>query len=285
MQQIAILGTGAMGARLAQNLMQAGYAVTVYNRTRARAQPLIDEGATYATTPRAAAEGAELVISTVRDDTASQQVWLGEDAGAVHGLRASAIAVESSTLTVQWTQSLATAMANQGQSFLAVPVVGSRPQAEAKRLIGLAGGESSTLAAVQPVLTQAGIAALHAVGTAAQAMALKLAVNVLFGTQVVALAEMLTLLAKAELPVNLAMALLAQMPVTSPALQGAGALMVQRQHAPLFPIELVEKDFRCAIAVAALPACTAVGDIYRQAIEQGYGNDNITGILQLFAES
>ncbi|MEO1593030.1 MAG: NAD(P)-dependent oxidoreductase, partial [Cyanobacteria bacterium J06632_22] len=188
MQQIALLGTGAMGARLAQNLMQAGYAVTVYNRTRARAEVLIDQGATYAATPCKAAEGADVVISMVRDDAASRQVWLAAKTGAIQGLKRGAVAISASTLTVDWTRQLSKALGDQNQPFLVLPVVGSRPQAEAKSLIGLLGGDTEVFAQVHPVLSSAGISNIHAIGTPTQAMAMKLAVNALFGIQVAALA-------------------------------------------------------------------------------------------------
>ena len=216
MQQIAILGAGAMGSRLADNLLEAGYPVTVYNRTQARTEPLVAKGATYATTPRAAAEGAKVVISMVRDDGASRQVWLTEEAGAAHGLGEGAIAIEASTLTVSFIQDLAQAVKHHGKPFLTVPVVGSRPQAEANCLIGLAGGDLDVLDQVQATLNSAGITTLYPVGSAAQAMTLKLAVNVLFGTQVAALAEMLTMLTQSGLLAEQAMALLSKLPITPP---------------------------------------------------------------------
>ncbi|MEO1591421.1 MAG: NAD(P)-dependent oxidoreductase, partial [Cyanobacteria bacterium J06632_22] len=266
------------------NLMQAGYAVTVYNRTRARAEALIDQGATYAATPCKAAEGADVVISMVRDDAASRQVWLAAKTGAIHSLNPAAIAIEASTLTIRWVQHLATALAEQQHTFLAIPVVGSRPQAEAKRLIGLAGGDTTAVQAVQSLLAHAGISTLHVVGTASQAMTMKLAVNVLFGAQVAALAEMLTMLTQSGLQAAKAMDILRQIPITSPAMQAASGLMINQQHVPLFPIDLVEKDFRYAAESTTRQhsVCQALQSVYQQAIAQGYGGDNITGIIQLF---
>lgn len=116
---------------------------------------------------------------------------------------------------------------------------------------------------------------------------MKLAVNTLFGVQVAILAEMLALLAKQGISPNQAMACLGELPITSAAVQGAGRLMVSHQHDPLFPIALVEKDFRYVLAMAQAvkaktPTAVATQQIYQDAIAAGYGNDNITGVIQYF---
>ncbi len=286
-QKVAILGCGAMGFRMAQNLLKAEYSVVIYNRTADKITPLLDLGAIYAATPKEAAAQADIVISMVTDDEVSRQVWLDPQTGALLGLKAGAIALESSTLTVEWTQTLADAITAQGSAFLDAPVVGSRPQVEAGKLIYLAGGKADVLETLQPVLHAAGAAVVHHVGAVGQGMAMKLAVNALFGIQVAALAELLGMLNKQGIAPEKAMACLAQLPVTSLAAQGAGSLMVANQHAPLFPIGLVEKDFRYALqmaqaADAALPVSNAIHRVYRDAIAQGHGRENITSVVQLF---
>ncbi|MEM1242080.1 MAG: NAD(P)-dependent oxidoreductase [Cyanobacteria bacterium P01_H01_bin.26] len=287
MTRVALLGTGAMGSRLAQNLLQAQYELIVYNRTADRVNPLISQGAVYAATPKAAAEQADIVIGMVTDNESSSAVWLDPDAGAVLGLREGSIAIESSTLTVDYTCELAATLTKQNVAFLDAPVVGSRPQAEAKRLIYLVGGEAETLDQVRMVLSSAGAGAIYLVGEIGQGMAMKLAVNALFGIQVAAVAEVIGMLTKRGIPEHQAMALLGELPILSPAAKLAGNLMLTGNHAPLFPIELVEKDFRYAIATAQtcgaeIPISAALRDIYQRAIAAGYGNTNITGIIQLF---
>ncbi|NJR62755.1 MAG: NAD(P)-dependent oxidoreductase [Cyanobacteria bacterium CRU_2_1] len=287
MKRIAVLGAGAMGSRIAQNLLKAEYSVVVYNRTADKVEPLVNQGATYAATPIEAAQQADVVMSMLTNDEVSRQVWLDPKTGALQGLRKEAIAIESSTLTVEWTQTLAAAIAAAGADFLAVLVVGSRPQAEAGKLIYLAGGKAEVLAKVQPVLQSAGAAVVHHVGTVGQGMIMKLAVNALFGIQVAALAELIAMLGKYGIAPDKAMEYFGGLPVTSLAAKGAGSLMVASHHAPMFPIELVEKDFRYAIqaaqaADAAIPASTSIHSIYQDAIVKGYGDRNITGVIQLF---
>ncbi|MGF1570123.1 MAG: NAD(P)-dependent oxidoreductase [Nodosilinea sp.] len=286
MERIAILGLGEMGSRVAQNLLKAGYPVVVYNRTVDKAKPLVSQGAVYTATPKAAAEQADIVIAMVTDDPGSRAVWLDSETGAVLGLKPGAIAIESSTLTVAWTNALAAAIQPLGATFLAAPVVGSRPQAEAGKLIYLAGGSADVLAQVQDVLLAGGGAVIHSIGDPGQAMAMKLVVNGLFGIQIAALAEALGLLTKNGLSIAQAMACLGDLPVISPAAKLAGGLMVAHNHAPLFPVALVEKDFRylleTATALAApTPAAKAIHAVYQDAISEGYGADNITGVAQL----
>lgn len=179
MTRVALLGAGAMGSRLAQNLLQAQYELVIYNRTADRVKPLISQGAVYAATPKAAAEQTSIIISMVTDNESSSAVWLDPDAGAVLGLREGSIAIESSTLTVDYTCDLAATLAQQNVAFLDAPVVGSRPQAEAKKLIYLIGGEAETLDQVRMVLSSAGAEAMYLVGEIGQGMAMKLAVNAL----------------------------------------------------------------------------------------------------------
>ncbi|MEO1210275.1 MAG: NAD(P)-dependent oxidoreductase [Cyanobacteria bacterium J06638_20] len=286
MQRIAILGLGAMGLRMAQTLLKANYPVILYNRTPDKTTPLTAQGAVYAATPKAAAEQANVVISMVTDNAASETIWLTPNTGALYGLRPDSIAIESSTLTVAWTRSLASAIVQQGAKFLDAPVAGSRPQAETGQLIYLVGGEASTLAAVEDFLRILGSATYH-LGPVGQGMAMKLAVNALFGIQVAAVAEILSLLTHLGLSLATAMDCLGELPVTSAAAKGAGTLMAKGMYAPMFPIELVAKDFGYVTQTAATvntstPMTTAALEVYKQAIVQGFGEDNITGIAQMF---
>ena len=99
MSRITVLGLGAMGSRMASQLLAAGHTVTVWNRTPDAAEALVKQGAFHARTPREASAGAEFVIAMLRDNDASRHVWLDREIGALSGMPAGAIAIESSTLT------------------------------------------------------------------------------------------------------------------------------------------------------------------------------------------
>jgi 3-hydroxyisobutyrate dehydrogenase-like beta-hydroxyacid dehydrogenase len=140
MTKVTVLGLGAMGSRMAANLLKAGHAVTVWNRSPAKT--LVTAGAQLAASPKAAAQGADFVIAMVRDDDASRDLWLSPETGAFAGLSQGAVAIESSTLTANWARTLGEEAKQRGLTFLEAPVAGSRPQAEAAQLVYFVGGDS-----------------------------------------------------------------------------------------------------------------------------------------------
>src|SRR3954470_23453285 len=133
MQTVALLGLGVMGSGMAQNLLKARLPLTVYNRTRAKAQALAEKGARVAETPKAAAGAAQVIISMVGDDSASRAVWLGEE-GALAGAPPGAVLVECSTLSLAWVRELADLAAQHDLAFLDSPVTGSKDAEEAGEL-------------------------------------------------------------------------------------------------------------------------------------------------------
>src|ERR1700722_20275891 len=159
--RIAVLGLGAMGSRMAARLLGAGHQVSVYNRSAGPAHKLVAAGAVAGKTPRAAAEGAEIVIAMVRDNEASRAIWCDEQDGALRGLGAGAVAIESSTLTPTWVKELGAKLQQRGANFLDAPVVGSRPQADAGQLIHLVGGDADIFVRAKGVLSSLGSAAHH----------------------------------------------------------------------------------------------------------------------------
>lgn len=141
MQNVALLGLGIMGNGIARNLLKAGFPLTVYNRTRAKAAPLSKLGATVANSPREAATGADIVIAMVGDDQASRAMWLGDPStgsgrsgGALAVSPANAVLVECSTLSLEWVRERAGRCAALGLDFLDAPVTGSKDAAEAGEL-------------------------------------------------------------------------------------------------------------------------------------------------------
>lgn len=283
MARIGFLGLGAMGARMAANLIDAGHELTVWNRDGAKAAPLVAMGAQEAETPRAAAQDAEFVLAMLRDDDASRDVWTNPATGALAGMTAGAVAVECSTLGLDHIRWLASEVAARGPSFVDAPLAGSRPQAEARALVFFAGGAAEDVARVEPVLLATGSAVQH-VGAAGAGMAVKLAVNSLFAVQVAVMAELTEMLAAAGLDPLAALGIVGTTPVCSPAARIAGEMMVRGAFAPMFPIQLVEKDLAYAVRAAGgatlAPMTEAARDRYRTAIDRGFGGDHLTGIVK-----
>ncbi len=285
MAHLAVLGLGAMGSRMAQRLLTAGYTVTVWNRNPARVRELEEHGALPAPSPAAAVENVEGAFSVLRDDEASRSVWLDPEVGALSALRPDAWAVESSTLSVDWVRTLAAAAASQGRAFVDAPVLGSRPQAEAGQLVHLLGGSDAAVARVTPILAELGHAQHHA-GPAGCGAALKLLANTLFGIQVAAVAELITHSRTLGLDAGNAMAQLAETVILSPAAKAAAGLMLADQHDPMFPVELVAKDFAYAIGdrSASLPVSSAAAEVFREAISAGLGRSHLTVVERLYGD-
>ncbi|MGL6071915.1 NAD(P)-dependent oxidoreductase [Craterilacuibacter sp.] len=284
MIRIAFLGLGAMGSRMAGRLAMAGFPLTVWDRSEDHCRLMAHHGAQLADSPAAAARGADVVISMLSDDDASREVWLDPKNGALSALGEDALAIESSTLSPAWIHELAQRMGST--NFLDAPVSGSRAQAEAGQLVYLAGGTDSAFRRARPILKTMG-SVVHHVGSAGQAAHLKLAVNALLGSQMAVMAEMLGFLAKSGIDPDRALDIISSMPIASPAACASARLMLARNFAPLFPIELIEKDYRYLLEAAGaleaeLPISAAVQLVLANAQLRGFGRDNISALVRLY---
>jgi 3-hydroxyisobutyrate dehydrogenase len=250
-------------------------------------QPLLEAGAKAADSPRAAVADAAYAIAMVRDDAASRFVWLDENGGALAGMQRGAVAIESSTLSISWTRHLATCCAEAGAHFLDAPVSGSRPQAEAGQLIFLVGGEASVLATAEPILAPMASTVLHA-GASGAGAALKLAVNTLLGIQVAGLAEVIGALIRAGIDPVRGVEVIAATPVCSPVARSAAGSMLSGEFPPMFPVELIEKDFAYALegepdAPTRLPLVEATRAVFASAVAKGMGSLNMTSVVRLYS--
>lgn len=288
MTKIAVLGLGAMGSRMASNLIKGGHTVTVWNRSAAAAAPLVAAGAVQAATPRQAAHGADFVMAMVRDDQASRQVWLDADTGALAGMSAGSVAIESSTLTADWIRTLGTHAAQRSVALLEAPVSGSTPQAETATLVYLVGGEADTLARATPLLQAMGSSIHHVGGWGAGSLA-KLSTNTLLGIQVTVLGELIGMLHREGADVARVLEAVAATPVWSVVAGRIAGSMQAGKFAPQFPIELIEKDFgytlKAAGSDAQAPTIAAARSVFRAGIDKGLGQENMTAVVKLFAES
>jgi 3-hydroxyisobutyrate dehydrogenase len=234
--RITVLGLGAMGSRMAANLLKAGHAVTVWNRTPAAAAALVTAGAKQGATPKEAVAGSDFIVAMVRDDEASRELWLSPETGALAGMAEGAVAIESSTLTPNWIRELGAAVEKRGFAFLEAPVAGSRPQAEAGQLVYFIGGEESVLRRAEPVLRVLGSNVQH-VGSVGSGALVKLATNALMGVQATALAELIGLLKQSGADVAGALKAISGTAAWSLAATNLSANMLAGNFAPQFPVE------------------------------------------------
>ncbi|WP_272978221.1 NAD(P)-dependent oxidoreductase [Idiomarina baltica] len=283
MTQIAFLGLGAMGIRMAQHLIDAGHSLTVWNRTESRAEPLLEQGAQWADTPAEAAQGAELVIAMVRDDDASAAVWLDEQTGAFKGMDKDAIAIESSTLSVDWVKELAQHAQQRGKQLIEAPVSGSRPQAQNAELVYLVGGDAHLVKRAEPVLSLMGKKVNHTGEMGSGALA-KLVTNTLMGIQVTTIAELIGMLKRQGQDPDAILEAVSTTPVWSKTAGIVRKSMVSEAYAPQFPVDLIEKDLGYCLQAAdqVAPMTSAARTVFNEAQEQQLGEWNMTVVAKLY---
>ena len=281
---IALLGLGTMGRGMAANLLKAGFPVTVWNRTRSKAEALESSGATVADNPAHAARDAAFVIAMLADDAASHTAWLGEN-GALAAMTPGSIAIECSTLSPDWIRELYKAVIERGLRMSEAPVTGSRMQAEAGQLNFLVGSDEETLAAIKPVLQcmSKEIVHLGPIGSGAQ---LKLINNFLCAVQMTSFAEALVWMEKAGLRLDTSIDVLKRGAPGSGILSVMSERMLQRTYDVNFLLRLMDKDIRYARAAAAqvgvdLTTSPPVQDLLRQAEEQGFGERDMSAVVEV----
>lgn len=287
MEHVAVLGLGAMGARMAHNLIRAGHELTVWNRTPAAADPLVVTGAKLAATPAEAVADADFVMAMVRDDAASHSVWCDPKHGALAAMRPNALAIESSTLSPAWVRKLGKIAAEHGHGLVEAPVSGTRPQAESGQLIYLLGGADVDIERATPLLQAMGSALHHAGPLGAGALA-KLCTNTLLGIQVTVLAELIGLLQREGVDAARVLDTVAGTAVWSQTCARTTQAMLAGSFAPQFPVELIEKDFGYTVdaagSAALAPTIAAARQVFRDGIAQGLGTLNMTSVVKLFTQ-
>lgn len=281
---IALLGLGTMGRGMAANLLKAGYPLTVWNRTKRKAEALASSGAMVAGSPAQAAKNAAIVISMLADDAASRAAWLGED-GALAAMPSGSVVIECSTLSPDWIRELHDAVTHRGLRMVEAPVTGSRAQAEAGQLNFLVGADQETLAATAPVLQCMSKEILHLgpVGTGAQ---LKLINNFLCAVQVTSFAEALAWMERTGLRLDTALDFLKRGAPGSGILSAMSERMTRRTYDVNFLLRLMAKDLRYARAAAAqlgidVSMSSPAQDLFRQAEEKGLGESDMSAVVEV----
>jgi len=282
-QKVAILGLGTMGSGMAANLLKAGFDLSVYNRTAAKAQPLVDAGAHLAATPAEAANGATVVISMLADDNASREIWAGVD-GALAAVAKGTILIESSTASPAWVVELAGLAARHGAEFLDAPVTGSKMQAEGGQLSFLVGGSEAVLEKARPVLQAMSKEIVH-LGPVGSGAKLKLINNFLCAVQIASLAEGLTWIERSGLDREKALAFLKSGAPGSPLLGAISARMASHNYAVNFVLKLMAKDLSYAQTEAAtcnvdLTTADCARSLFESAIAKGYGEQDMSAVIE-----
>jgi 3-hydroxyisobutyrate dehydrogenase len=270
---------------MAGRLLDAGYPLTIWNRTPGKAQAFTNRGATLAKSPRDAAAGAAVVISMLADVPVCRDVWLGRGEALVD-IAPGTILIESSTVTVEWIEELDSAAKEHGCELVDAPVTGSKPQAEAGQLLFLAGGSSAAVNKVTPILKAMGRDVVH-VGPVGSGARLKLINNFLSGSQAAALAEALSLIERSGLDREKALGVLTEGAPGSPLVKLLSGRMISRQYEPNFVLRLMAKDLRYAVSEADHQALDldmgrAALRVFEHAIAAGQGDDDMSAVVEQF---
>jgi 3-hydroxyisobutyrate dehydrogenase-like beta-hydroxyacid dehydrogenase len=263
---VGFIGLGLMGRPMAANLLKAGFAVTVWNRTASRTQPLVALGAQAAASPREAAATCDLLITIVSDPPALEQVLWGEQ-GALEGLRRGSVLVDSSTVSPMLARRVAAACGERGIEFLDAPVTGGTWGAEKGELTIMVGGPAETLARVAPVFAPLAKRVIH-IGPNGTGQTVKLAMNLLLALEVDALVEALALATAGGVAGERLVEVMQASMGRAPLLDVKAPLILQQSFAPSFPLRLMHKDLTLALELARqLGVLLPVGAAAREAYD------------------
>ena len=283
MTHVAFLGLGVMGSGMAPRLLNAGFDLTVWNRSADRAEPLRQRGAAIAGSPREAAERADVIIGMVADDDASRAIWTGER-GALAGVKPGALAIECSTLSPEWVLELARLAKARQCAFIDAPVTGSKPHAASGEVLFLVGGDAADVERAKPVLRPMSRDVVH-LGPVASGARMKLVNNFMSAVQTVALGEALAFAECCGLDPAAAMNIVMNGAPGSPLVKTVGARMMARDYGVNFCLKLMRKDLAYAIAEArrcGVPLRTAAtaADLFDAAIADGRGDADFAAVAE-----
>lgn len=280
--QVGFIGLGAMGSAMADNLLKAGHALTVYNRSPAKAEPFLAQGATLARTPAEAASG-EIVITMLADDAAVEAVVFGTG-GILVALAPDAIHLGMSTISFPLAKRLATAHGHAGQRYVSAPVFG-RPDAAANaKLFVMAAGAPTALATCQPLLDALGQRTFI---EAEKANLIKLAGNFLITTVIESLGETFALMSKAGVDRQTYLDILTNTLFAAPVYKTYGGLIAEKRYKPAgFKARLGYKDVRLALEAAEelqapLPVASLIHDRFLALLANGDGELDWSALASL----
>lgn len=280
------IGTGVMGCSMCSHLQTAGYQVTVFNRTRAKAQPLLDAGATWADTPKDVARASDVVFSMVGFPRDVQEVYFGPS-GLLAGLKFGGVAVDMTTTSPSLAADIARRAAQRGAFAVDAPVSGGDLGARNAALSIMCGGDADIIGGVAPLLNLLGTNVTRQGGPGAGQHA-KLCNQIVIAGTMIGVCESLLYAAKAGLDPAAVLGAITKGAAGSWSLENLAPRILKGDFAPGFMIDHFVKDMgialeECRRLSLTLPGLELVEKLYRQAQEMGFGQ-NGTQALYLALE-
>ena len=281
--KIGFIGLGIMGSRMAANLQKHGYALVVFNRTRAKAQPLLDNGASFAESPAKLAEQVDLLFTMLAHPDAVEQAALREN-GFLNHLKPSALWVDCSSVNPSFSKKMAAEAARRRVHFVDAPVTGSAPVAEAANLVFWVGADDADLETIRPLLLCMGSRIVHT-GGHGTGTSMKMVINLLLGTGMAAFAEAMALGEGLGLSSKMLFDSLLGTPAVAPFLASKREKIESGNYEAEFPLRWMQKDMHLASVSAyesgvAMPLTNVTKEIYRLAMRDGHDIEDFSAIYQ-----
>jgi len=286
---VGFIGLGNMGAAMARNLVGAGHHVTLYNRTRAKAVALAEQGAEVAASIADACR-SEILVTMLANDEAVEAVVLG-DRGALPSLSAGSVHVSMSTISVALAQRLEQMHRKKGQHFVAAPVFGRPEAAEAAKLFIVAAGYADTVEKCLPLFEAMGQKTFVLGETPSEANLVKLAGNFLIAATIESFGEAVALARKAGIDPHRFLEILTGTLFSAPVHKTYGAIIADEAYEPAgFTMVLGLKDVRLALAAAEdlnvpLPIASLLRDQFLAGLAQGRGESDWAALARLSARN
>ena len=280
--RVAVLGTGTMGAGMARSLLRAGHAVTVWNRTTARAEPLAADGATVAATAADAVTGAEVVVVMLFDlDAVLEVLTAAAEAGR------EAIWLQASTIGQDGTEQVAALAAGQGLRLLDAPVLGTKGPAEQGTLVALLSGDPDLVAAATPAIEGYSARSVYAGPGLGAASALKLACNAWVATMNAAVGQSVALAEGFGVDPGLFLEAMSGGASDTPYLHLKAELIAKGDYPPAFSLGGALKDVELILAAAramlvADDVLAGLATAYRRAAEAGHADEDMAAVYTAF---
>ena len=281
--KLGFIGLGIMGSRMAANLQKHGEALVVFNRTGAKAKPLLDKGASFAESPAKLAEQVDVLFTMLAHPDAVEQAALGAN-GFLNHLRSNALWVDCSSVNPSFSKKMAAEAARREVHFVDAPVTGSAlPAAEAK-LIFWVGADPTDLETIRPLLLCMGNKIVRA-GGHGMGTSMKMVVNLLLGTGMAAFAEAMALGEGLGISRKMLFDSLLGTPAVAPFLASKREKIESRNYEAEFPLRWMQKDMHLATVSAyeagvAMPLTNVTKEVYRLAMRDGHDTEDFSAIYE-----
>lgn len=279
--RIGWAGLGNMGIPMVKNLVRAGFDVTVYNRTVAKANSLkVETGVRVVTTPRELINNVDFIITMVADDNALKAIYQSPDGLLSGNIPANLLAIDMSTVSPDTTKQIAALCREKGIGYLDAPVSGSVKPAEDAQLIIMVGGHEDDFEKAKPIFDSLGKTA-RLVGENGSGNYAKLAVNTFLGLTVQALAEAVVFARKNGITPEVLLPIINSSAISSGVTKVKSPGIIANRFSPAFSLNLLDKDIRLAKEQGLnTPLGNALADSLQEALRKGLGNEDMMAIIK-----